>query len=165
MDPAETIQSLRLEVYGVVQGVGFRPFIYHKATENKLTGWVRNTSGYVEIIVEGKKNALDTFCKQLKTEAPPICTIENLIITYQPVIGYETFDIKSSQPQDDKYQLISPDVATCPDCIDEIMNPDDRRYRYPFTNCTNCGPRFTIIKEMPYDRPRTTMATFQMCQL
>ena len=160
---AKTIQSLRLEVYGVVQGVGFRPFIYRIANNNGLTGRVRNTSGSVEINIEGEEEVIHTFLNQLKTEAPPICHIEDLRITQQPVAGYEGFKIEKSQAQEGRYQLISPDIATCPACLTEIMNPDDRRYRYPFTNCTNCGPRFTIIKEIPYDRPRTTMAGFRMC--
>jgi len=160
---AKTIYSLRIEVYGVVQGVGFRPFIYRIASDNGLTGWVRNTSGCVEINIEGEKEALNTFLEQLKTEAPPICHIEDLRITRQPVVGYKDIEIEISQAQEGRYQLISPDIATCPACLSEIMNPDDRRYRYPFTNCTNCGPRFTIIKEIPYDRPRTTMAGFKMC--
>jgi hydrogenase maturation protein HypF len=161
----KTKQGLKLEVYGVVQGVGFRPFIYRIARDNGLYGWVRNTSGSVEIIIEGEEEAIQVFLKQLKYEAPPICHIENLKISRQSVVGYRDFKIESSQTLEGRYQLISPDMATCKACLEEIMNPKDRRYRYPFTNCTVCGPRFTIIKEIPYDRSRTTMARFVMCPL
>ena len=160
---AKTIRSLSLEVYGIVQGVGFRPFIYRIASDNGLSGWVRNTSGNVEINIEGKEEALNVFFKQLETEAPPISYIEDIRITRQSVVGYEGFKIEISQAQEGRYQLVSPDISTCTACLAEIMNPYDRRYRYPFTNCTNCGPRFTIIKEIPYDRSRTTMAGFRMC--
>jgi len=161
----ETKQSLKLEVYGVVQGVGFRPFVYRIASDNGLNGWIRNTSGCVEINIEGEEKALNAFLKQLGEEAPPISHIEDIRVTRQPVVGYDSFKIEISKAQEGRYQLISPDIATCPACLSEIMNSDNRRYRYPFTNCTNCGPRFTIIKEIPYDRPRTTMANFKMCSL
>ncbi|MFH1662587.1 MAG: carbamoyltransferase HypF [Chloroflexota bacterium] len=158
-----TIQSLKISVIGVVQGVGFRPFVYRIAKENALNGWVRNTSGSVEIVVEGKEEDLNTFLHSLKTEAPPICHIEDIKTRRQAAAGYTGFSIKTSRSYEGRYQLISPDIATCPQCLAEIMGPADRRYRYPFTNCTNCGPRFTIIKDIPYDRPRTTMAEFKMC--
>jgi len=162
--PTNTIQSFRIEVCGVVQGVGFRPFVYRLARKNGLIGWVRNTSGSVEIELKGEEEALNLFLRQLETEAPPICRIEDIKISRQiPVAGYHSFEIRASQAQEGKYQLISPDIATCRQCLEEIANPGDRRYRYPFTNCTNCGPRFTIIEDIPYDRPNTTMSRFQMC--
>jgi hydrogenase maturation protein HypF len=159
-------QSLKLasiSVRGIVQGVGFRPFVYGLAVEHNLKGWVYNTSEDVKIEVEGKAEAVERFERELKTKAPPLAHIENVTIEYCPPRGYKDFEIRQSQAQRGKYQLISPDVATCQACLGELLNPEDRRYRYPFTNCTNCGPRFTIIEDMPYDRPKTTMRYFQMC--
>jgi hydrogenase maturation protein HypF len=159
-------QSLKLAsigVRGIVQGVGFRPFVYALAVKHKLKGWVYNTSEDVRIEVEGEAEAVEQFERELETKAPPLAHIENVTIKYRPPRGYQNFEIRQSQAQAGKYQLISPDVATCQACLGELLNPEDRRYRYPFTNCTNCGPRFTIIEDMPYDRPKTTMRYFQMC--
>jgi hydrogenase maturation protein HypF len=159
-------QSLKLasiSVRGIVQGVGFRPFVYGLAVKHNLKGWVYNTSEDVKIEVEGKAEAIKQFERELETKAPPLARIENITIEYHPPLGYKNFEIRQSQAQAGKYQLISPDVATCQACHGELLNPEDRRYRYPFTNCTNCGPRFTIIEDMPYDRPQTTMRYFQMC--
>jgi hydrogenase maturation protein HypF len=159
-------QSLKLasiSVRGIVQGVGFRPFVYGLAVKHNLKGWVYNTSEDVKIEVEGAAKAIKQFERELETKAPPLAHIENVAIEYHPPRGYKNFEIRQSQAQAGKYQLISPDVATCPACLGELLNPEDRRYRYPFTNCTNCGPRFTIIEDMPYDRPQTTMRYFQMC--
>jgi len=159
-------QSLKLasiSVRGIVQGVGFRPFVYGLAVEHNLKGWVYNTSEDVRIEVEGAAEAIKQFERELETKAPPLARIENVTIEYQPPRGYKNFEIRQSQAQAGKYQLISADVATCQACLGELLNPEDRRHRYPFTNCTNCGPRFTIIEDMPYDRPQTTMRYFQMC--
>jgi len=159
-------QSLKLasiSVRGIVQGVGFRPFVYGLAVKHNLKGWVYNTSEDVKIEVEGELEAIKQFERELETEAPPLAHIENVTIEYHPPLGYKSFEIRQSQAQEGKYQLISPDVATCQACLGELLNSEDRRYRYPFTNCTNCGPRFTIIEDMPYDRPQTTMRYFQMC--
>ena len=159
-------QSLKLasiSVRGIVQGVGFRPFVYGLAVKHNLKGWVYNTSEDVKIEVEGEAEAIKQFERELETNAPPLAHIENTTIEYHPLQGYKNFEIRHSQAQEGKYQLISTDVATCQACLDELLNPEDRRYRYPFTNCTNCGPRFTIIEGMPYDRPKTTMRYFQMC--
>ena len=153
----------KIKVRGVVQGVGFRPFIYRLAHEHNLKGWVRNTSGNVEIEVEGDEVALKSFFTDLKSKTPPMAHIEDLAITFHPPLGHTTFEIRSSRSQRGKYQLVSSDIATCRDCLGEILSLTDRRYRYPFTNCTNCGPRFTIIEDIPYDRPKTTMRSFQMC--
>jgi hydrogenase maturation protein HypF len=161
-----TGQSLKLasiSVRGVVQGVGFRPFVYGLAVEHNLKGWVYNTSEDVKIEVEGEAEAIEQFELELEAKAPPLAHIEGVTIEYHPLLGYKNFEIRHSQAQEGKYQLISPDVATCQACLGELLNPEDRRYRYPFTNCTNCGPRFTIIEDMPYDRPQTTMRYFQMC--
>ncbi|OGO03465.1 MAG: carbamoyltransferase HypF [Chloroflexi bacterium RBG_13_53_26] len=156
-------KSLRISVRGVVQGVGFRPFVYRLAHEYGLSGWVRNTSGSVEIEVEGQEAAVDRFITALKAEAPPMASIEEITTAPMPPKGHTDFVIVSSRAERGKYQLVSPDIATCRPCQEEIFSPGDRRYRYPFTNCTNCGPRFTIIKDIPYDRPRTTMGHFKMC--
>jgi hydrogenase maturation protein HypF len=163
MTRANTLQLARISVRGIVQGVGFRPFVYGLATRHNLRGWVCNTSEDVRIEVEGEARAVEQFLAELKTNAPPLAHIEGITTSYHPPAGYKKFEIRPSIAQEGKYQLISPDVATCPACLTELVNPDDRRYRYPFTNCTNCGPRFTIIAAMPYDRPKTTMRHFQMC--
>ena len=153
----------KMNVWGVVQGVGFRPFVYRLAQEHNLKGWVRNTSGTVEIEVEGDGEALENFLDDLKVKAPPIARIEKVEVVFYPVKGYTGFEICESLSQEGEYQLVSPDIATCEDCKIEIFSPTDRRFRYPFTNCTNCGPRFTIIEDIPYDRPKTTMRKFKMC--
>jgi hydrogenase maturation protein HypF len=159
----QSLKSASISVRGIVQGVGFRPFVYGLAVKHNLKGWVYNTSEDVKIEVEGTAKAIEQFEQELETEAPPLAHIENVTIEYHPPLGYKNFEIRQSQAQAGKYQLISPDVATCQACLGELLNPEDRRYRYPFTNCTNCGPRFTIIEDMPYDRPKTTMRYFQMC--
>ncbi len=153
----------RLSVRGIVQGVGFRPFVYGLATKHNLKGWVCNTSEDVKLEVEGEAKAIEQFYLELKTKAPPLAHIEHTTISYHSLIGYNSFEIRHSIAEEGKYQLISPDIATCQACLSELLDPNDRRYRYPFTNCTNCGPRFTIIEDMPYDRPKTTMRYFQMC--
>jgi len=161
-----TKQALKLasiSVLGIVQGVGFRPFVYGLAVKHNLKGWVYNTSEDVKIEVEGKAEAIRQFERELQTQAPPLAHIETVNIEYHPPRHYKKFEIRKSRSREGKYQLISPDIATCQACFDEVMDPEDRRYRYPFTNCTNCGPRFTIIEDMPYDRPKTTMSSFQMC--
>ncbi|MBN2003567.1 MAG: acylphosphatase, partial [Anaerolineae bacterium] len=137
-----------MAVTGVVQGVGFRPFVYNLATRLALKGWVLNHSGGVDIEIEGAEAA--RFIAALREEAPPLAHITAL--TVQPIApyGYTGFEIRHSEQQTGQYLLISPDVATCPDCLRELFDPRDRRYRYPFINCTNCGPRFTIIDDIPY---------------
>lgn len=161
--PMQPLKLARISVFGVVQGVGFRPFVYRAATKHNLKGWVCNTSEDVRIEVEGAAEAIDLFVWELRTEAPPLADIEGVTVDFRKPFGYESFEIRHSEAREGKYQLISPDIATCQDCLDELLDMDDRRYRYPFTNCTNCGPRFTIIEDMPYDRPVTTMRCFQMC--
>jgi hydrogenase maturation protein HypF len=155
----------RISVRGVVQGVGFRPFIYRLAQEHDLKGWVRNTSGNVEIEVEGDEVKINLFLKELKTKAPPVSRIEDIEVSFAPAKGYRDFSIKESLSREGHYQLVSPDIATCPECRQEIFSSADRRFRYAFTNCTNCGPRFTIIEDIPYDRPKTMMRKFKMCPL
>jgi hydrogenase maturation protein HypF len=148
---------------GVVQGVGFRPFIYGLALRNGLKGWVYNSSEGVQIEVEGEKKAVEKFTRELPKQAPPRARIESLRFEDLEAAGYPSFEIRKSVEEVGKYQLIAPDIATCESCQLEVFNPLDRRYRYPFTNCTNCGPRFTILEDIPYDRPKTTMAKFRMC--
>ena len=155
----------RISVRGVVQGVGFRPFVYRLAHEHNLKGWVCNTSGSVEIEVEGDEARINRFLEKLKTEAPPMSRIESIETSFTAPRGYSDFLIEESQSRQGHYQLVSPDIASCPDCKREIFDSGDRRYRYAFTNCTNCGPRFTIIEDIPYDRPQTTMRSFKMCPL
>ena len=165
MTRARTVELLQISVRGVVQGVGFRPFIYQLATRHNLKGWVCNTSGDVRIEVEGEREALDRFLSELKSDAPPRARIEGITSTSAPPQGYARFEIRHSLAEEGRYQLVSPDIATCDACKRELFSPSDRRYRYPFTNCTNCGPRFTIIEDIPYDRPKTTMRQFTMCPL
>ncbi|MFA5310039.1 MAG: carbamoyltransferase HypF [Dehalococcoidales bacterium] len=154
---------VRVSVRGVVQGVGFRPFVYQLASKNGLRGWVCNTSEDVKIEVEGEPASIDAFLSGLREQSPPLSHIEDITVTAGKPARYDNFEIRPSRPEAGKYQLVSPDIATCPDCLKEIFNPADRRYRYAFTNCTNCGPRFTIISDIPYDRPNTTMREFTMC--
>ena len=150
-------------VTGIVQGVGFRPFVYGLAQRLNLTGWVRNTSSGVDIALEGAPAALEAFALALRTESPPLARVDAVAVTEQPANGYRRFEILASQAEDGAYQPISPDIAVCDDCLREMRDPSDRRYRYPFINCTNCGPRYTIIRDIPYDRPQTTMSEFPMC--
>jgi hydrogenase maturation protein HypF len=154
---------VRISVRGVVQGVGFRPFVYQLATRHNLRGWVCNTSEDVKIEVEGEAKDIERFLNGLREQAPPLSYIEDIKVTTGVPENYDKFEIRQSIAEKGKYQLVSPDIATCPDCLREIFDPKDRRYHYPFTNCTNCGPRFTIINDIPYDRPNTTMKSFKMC--
>ena len=152
-----------LTVGGVVQGVGFRPFVFNLAARLGLCGWVRNTSAGVEIHVEGAAAALDSFARALKDEAPPRARIVTFAEVPAQPAGAASFEILASVADPDAYQLVSPDIALCDDCRRELLEPADRRFHYPFTNCTNCGPRFTIIEGLPYDRERTTMRSFELC--
>jgi hydrogenase maturation protein HypF len=152
-----------IHVDGIVQGVGFRPFVYNLARDLALGGWVNNTSEGVFIEVEGSLQALDDFRERLEHDAPPLAKIVNIETDVVPSLGESEFRITASDQGHGTRTLIPVDAATCPDCLREIRDPQNRRYQYPFTNCTNCGPRWTIIKSIPYDRPATTMAPFVMC--
>ena len=152
-----------IELTGIVQGVGFRPFVYNLAVGHGLCGWVRNTSSGVQVHVEGSPLSVDAFVAELSSKAPPLARIESVAVFQRTVEGAERFIIEESLPQPGVYQLVSPDIATCADCHRELFDPDNRRFGYPFANCTNCGPRFTIIEDIPYDRPKTTMREFPMC--
>ena len=156
-------QRLKVEIQGAVQGVGFRPFVYRLATELALTGWVINNSQGVFIEVEGTPPALQQFLDRLPAEKPPLAIIQSLTSDTLPPNGSTKFEIRHSRDIGQKTALVLPDVATCPDCLAEILKPIDRRHGYPFTNCTNCGPRFSIIQALPYDRPNTTMHHFTLC--
>ena len=163
--PANDMENLaKISVRGVVQGVGFRPFVYRLARQHNLKGYVRNTSGNVEIEVEGSEETLNHFLASLQDEAPPRAQIETIETAICSTKGYSSFEIRESLAQAGKRQLVSPDIATCDDCKREIFSEVDRRFGYPFTNCTNCGPRFTIIEDIPYDRASTTMRSFLMCR-
>jgi hydrogenase maturation protein HypF len=159
-----TIKAKKIKVRGVVQGVGFRPFIYRLASQHHLKGYVYNTTSDVTIVIEGLLPDIESFINHIKESAPPQSRIESISIEDESARGSRAFTIEASRAEDREYQLISPDIATCPLCKNEILDPSNRRYKYPFTNCTNCGPRFTIIESMPYDRPNTTMRAFRMCK-
>lgn len=158
--PAERI---RVQIQGAVQGVGFRPFVYRLAQELALDGFVCNSAQGVVVEVEGPRDVLETFLARLQAEAPPAAWIESLQVSRLAAAGTRGFHIQTSRDQGPKSALILPDLATCPRCLAEVLDPQDRRYRYPFTNCTDCGPRYSIIRRLPYDRPHTTMAGFTMC--
>ena len=158
----ETTRRLRVVIHGGVQGVGFRPFVYRLATSMGLRGWVLNSAQGVFIEVEGPEERLAEFVTRVEREKPAISFIQSLETTSLDPVGFESFEIREST-EGAKTAVVLPDVATCPDCLREISDPADRRYRYPFTNCTNCGPRFSIVEALPYDRPRTTMSGFTMC--
>ncbi len=154
---------LRLTISGIVQGVGFRPFLHRLANRLELGGWVRNTAGGVELELEGSKDALETFQKALRDSPPPLAVIEEIRCeALEKPRGDTTFSILPSEAGEGA-TLVSPDLAPCPACLSELADPRDRRYRYPFLNCTDCGPRFSILRDLPYDRSRTSMAAFPMC--
>lgn len=150
-------------VKGIVQGVGFRPYVYKLAMKYNLKGWVNNNSHGVFIDIEGTKTELNIFLKELEHNPPSLSIIEDISFESKKLLNYADFSIKSSQLLEGEITLISPDTALCSDCIEDIKNPDNPRFKYPFTNCTNCGPRFSIIKDLPYDREKTTMKLFKMC--
>jgi hydrogenase maturation protein HypF len=154
---------LHLSIQGIVQGVGFRPFIFQLAKVGNLSGYVSNSSQGVEIEAEGPEEALADFLNSIRQNPPPLACITDLKINPLPLARDRDFLIRPSLVTEDRSALISPDMATCPDCLRELRDPADRRFGYPFINCTNCGPRYTIIQDIPYDRDKTTMAAFAMC--
>ena len=157
----------RLLLEGVVQGVGFRPHAWRLAREHDLRGWVRNIDGAVEIVVEGGEEAVGRFCRDLVERAPPLARIDRVETSGRAATGATTFEVDASMGTEaggSRRRLVAPDAATCPDCLHELRDPADRRHRYPFVNCTNCGPRFTIIDDLPYDRSRTSMQEFALCE-
>jgi hydrogenase maturation protein HypF len=153
----------RIEISGIVQGVGFRPHVYRLAHRYQLTGQVRNTSAGVTVEVQGDSRAVQQFVCSVEEEAPPLAQITSISVANQNCKIEEGFHILLSEQGQSPDTLIAPDIATCGDCLRELFDTRDRRYGYPFINCTNCGPRFTILRYIPYDRPNTSMAAFRMC--
>ncbi|MCX7880007.1 MAG: carbamoyltransferase HypF [Ignavibacteria bacterium] len=156
-------QRIKLEIKGAVQGVGFRPFVYRLANELNLNGYVLNSTIGVIIECEGERKILEIFIDRIKSEKPKLAFISSFEYSFLEPKGYETFEILHSRYEAETVAFILPDISTCPDCLKEMFDPKDRRYMYPFINCTNCGPRYSIIESLPYDRSNTTMKKFQMC--
>jgi len=154
---------LRLEIRGAVQGVGFRPFVFRLAEELGLAGWVINDARGVFLEVEGARGVLERFQARVEAERPPRAVVKSVSAAWLDPAGLRGFEIRHSDGSGARTALVLPDIATCPDCLRESLDPADRRHGYPFTNCTNCGPRFTILERLPYDRPNTTMRRFEMC--
>ncbi|MBM9606366.1 carbamoyltransferase HypF [Desulfopila inferna] len=157
--------GVELRIQGIVQGVGFRPFIYNLATQLKISGTVSNTSAGVFIRAVADSSTLEIFISRIHTEAPPLAQILALdVVPFDPaLLSSSDFHILASEAGSSSSTAIPPDIAVCSDCLDELISPDDKRYGYPFINCTNCGPRFTIVETIPYDRPKTSMKVFPMC--
>lgn len=163
MTTATSLGARTIEVRGVVQGVGFRPFVWRLAGRFGIRGWVRNGGGVVEISAEGTPADLDGFCEAIAAEAPALARVQDVRWAETTAMGAVGFQVEESLDLEGGDRLLPPDSATCPDCLRELFDPEDRRYRYPFINCTDCGPRFTIILTLPYDRERTSMRSFPMC--
>jgi hydrogenase maturation protein HypF len=157
-------QRLRVVLRGAVQGVGFRPFVYRLATEMSLVGWVSNSPQGVFVEIEGPPDRLEEFLVRLERERPPRAAVHSLEYAFLPLQDFSGFVIRESDGAGERTVLVLPDIAACPDCLREVLDPGDRRHGYPFANCTNCGPRFSIIRALPYDRRHTTMAGFPMCE-
>jgi hydrogenase maturation protein HypF len=157
------MKRAEIKVTGIVQGIGFRPFIYNLAKTHLVRGWVLNNEKGVFIDAESEDGNLDRFIQNIRKLAPPLARIESYDVKYLEPLGYSTFEIRKSEEAQEKFVLISPDLATCDQCLSELFSAKNFRYRYPFINCTLCGPRFTIIKDIPYDRHKTTMTPFIMC--
>lgn len=158
-------KSYKINIKGIVQGVGFRPYVFRLASELGLYGWVLNSSYGLFIEVEGIPENLDKFIYRVINDPPPLALIREYTVEEIAPCAYQNFVIRESQKEDNQNVMISPDIASCSECKQDITNISNRRYQFPFTNCTNCGPRFTIIKDTPYDRVNTTMADFPMCSL
>jgi hydrogenase maturation protein HypF len=159
------LSKARILVQGIVQGVGFRPTVYRIANSLNLNGYIRNLGNIVEIIVEGNEEIINDFIENLKLNKPPISKISALkvewLLSYE--IEFNDFKILKSSSKFSGSSVIPPDLATCDNCLEELLSPSDRRYEYSFTACTDCGPRFTVIKSVPYDRERTSMEEFSLC--
>lgn len=157
-------KRIRMKINGVVQGVGFRPFLHRAARKYGVAGWVRNTQAGVELEVEGEPEALGSFQREIVSAPPPLAVLEKVETNpMEGLTGSRGFQILPSSTEGEDGTFLSPDIAPCSDCLRELADPSDRRYRYPFLNCTNCGPRYTIIRALPYDRRNTTMRDFTMC--
>jgi hydrogenase maturation protein HypF len=153
----------RVRIEGAVQGVGFRPFVHRLVRDLGLSGWARNDGQGVLVEVEGTPRAVERFLARLGSEAPPLADVVRVAASDIAPAGDAGFRIVASEPSTTPTTLVPPDTAPCDACLAELFDPGDRRHRYPFVNCTACGPRFTIVRQLPYDRPRTTMAGFPMC--
>lgn len=156
-------RRLEVRIRGTVQGVGFRPFVYRLARELGAVGWVRNDPEGVLVQVEGRARSLEKFLRRVRSEPPPLASVDSIETRAIPITSETGFRVRESPDAGPRRAIVPPDVATCPECLAEMEDPQDRRYRYPFLNCTNCGPRFSIIESLPYDRPRTSMKRFRMC--
>ena len=154
---------VKIAIRGAVQGVGFRPFVHRLAVELKLAGWINNSAQGVTIEAEGTRAGLEAFLGRLQTEKPPRSFIQSLETWWLDAAGYAGFEIRPSESGGGRTALVMADIATCGDCLREIFDPQNRRHLYPFTNCTNCGPRFSIVESLPYDRANTSMKGFRMC--
>ncbi|MFD0773516.1 acylphosphatase, partial [Streptomonospora algeriensis] len=163
MGSADALTRSLIRVEGIVQGVGFRPFVHALATRHRLTGHVGNDARGVYVEVEGTREGLGRFQRDLVEQAPPLAVIERVSAEALAPRRDNGFRIVASTASGARQAMVPPDVATCGACLAELFDPHDRRYRYPFTNCTDCGPRFTIVADLPYDRPATTMSGFAMC--
>ncbi len=159
----EKTQRVRIIIRGAVQGVGFRPFVYRLASELKLNGWVSNTSQGLFIESEGEFSTLQSFVSRIQSEKPLHSYIQSIETTFLDCVGYTDFTIRHSESTDEPTTLILPDISVCDECLQEMSDPANRRYQYPFINCTHCGPRYSIIQSLPYDRPNTTMNKFILC--
>src|SRR5215468_4071458 len=160
---SKPVQRRRITLHGAVQGVGFRPFVYRLATEMSLTGWVLNSSSGLVVEVEGGPDELRSFEQRLERERPKASVVTARESEWLPSQGFTRFEIHHSEMDSAKSVHVLPDLATCADCRNELDDSTNRRYQYPFTNCTNCGPRYTIVVDIPYDRPNTTMRGFTFC--
>jgi len=161
--PLPSRVRVKLALHGAVQGVGFRPFVHRLATELSVTGWVKNSPQGVFIEAESPRPALEKFLRRMDAEKPPRSFIQNMETTWLDAVGFNHFEIRASETGGNKTALVLPDMAACADCVSEIFDPKNRRHLYPFTNCTHCGPRFSIIEALPYDRANTSMSQFAMC--
>ncbi|MHB1193319.1 MAG: carbamoyltransferase HypF [Longimicrobiales bacterium] len=159
----EAPRALELRIRGVVQGVGFRPFVHRLALRHGVRGWVKNEAGSVHVLAEGEEAALQDFVRGLSSDAPPLARIDEMEVSAAALTGADAFQVVRSDLAPRGRLPVSPDVALCPACAAELHDPSDRRFRYPFITCTDCGPRFTVIEEMPYDRERSTMSAFAQC--
>ena len=169
MSKATTTRPLlirrQIRVRGIVQGVGFRPFVYNLARDLGLTGYVFNSSAGVTVEIEGADEGIQKFLDTLRHRPPPLALIAEISVVELEPLGDDDFVIQGSHAEAGEFVLVSPDMATCDECWRDFGDRKNRRFGYPFTNCTNCGPRYTIIQDIPYDRPMTTMSSFRMCEL
>lgn len=156
-------EHLKINIEGFVQGLGFRPFVVRLARQHRQKGWIANTNGGVTIDIEGLPEHQQNFVDDLNNQLPPFAKIESLIITRQPLADFDDFQIKASTADGKQSAFVLPDIATCPDCVRDIFNPESRYYHYPFTSCCHCGPRYSIMTRQPYDRSQTSMAAFTTC--